>query len=329
MSKQPEGTPVDGLKLPISRLVLGTMTFGDTADEATAGRMVDEALAAGITTIDTANAYVGGATEEMLARLLKDRREDIVLASKAGMPHADHGQHAPLSPQGLRHSVEGSLRRLGVDSIDLFYLHQPDRVTPLRDTLATVAELVAEGKIGALGVSNFAAWQIADVIHVARDVGAPRPVVAQQLYNLVARRVEEEYLEFAATHDVHTMVYNPLGGGLLTGRHSIESKPSEGRFGDSQLAAMYTQRYWDKQLFEAVTGLAGIAAGAGISLVELSLRWLAYRDGVGSMLLGGSKVEQLRANIEAVAKGPLPADVTAACDAIGTGLRGPMPAYNR
>ncbi|MDQ0822413.1 aryl-alcohol dehydrogenase-like predicted oxidoreductase [Arthrobacter sp. V4I6] len=329
MSKQPEGTPVDGLKLPISRLVLGTMTFGDTADEATAGRMVDEALAAGITTIDTANAYVGGATEEMLSRVLKDRRADVVLASKAGMPHADHGQHAPLSREGLRNSVEGSLRRLGVDSIDLFYLHQPDRVTPLEETLSTVAELAAEGKIGALGVSNFAAWQIADVIHVAREVGAPRPVVAQQLYNLVARRVEEEYLEFAATHQVHTMVYNPLGGGLLTGKHSFEDKPSEGRFGDSKLAAMYTQRYWDKQLFEAVTDLAEIAAEAGITLAELSLRWLAYRDGVGSMLLGGSKVEQLQANIAAVAKGPLPADVTAACDAVGAGLRGPMPAYNR
>ncbi|MET3936587.1 aldo/keto reductase [Arthrobacter sp. OAP107] len=198
MSKQPEGTPVEGLKLPISRLVLGTMTFGDTADEATAGRMVEEALDAGITTIDTANAYVGGVTEEMLARLLKGRRDEVVLASKAGMPHADHGEHSPLSPQGLRNSVEGSLRRLGVDSIDLFYLHQPDRATPLQDTLRTVAELAAEGKIGALGVSNFAAWQIADVIHVAREVGAPTPVVAQQLYNLVARRVEEEYLEFAA-----------------------------------------------------------------------------------------------------------------------------------
>lgn len=329
MSKQPAGTPVDGLKLPISRLVLGTMTFGDTADEATAGRMVDEALDAGITTIDTANAYVGGATEEMLARLLKDRRENIILASKAGMPHPDHGQHSPLSPEGLRNSVEGSLRRLGADSIDLFYLHQPDRATPLHDTLRTVAELAAEGKIGALGVSNFAAWQIADVIHVAREVGAPRPVVAQQLYNLVARRVEEEYLEFAATHDVHTMVYNPLGGGLLTGKHSFESKPSEGRFGDSKLAAMYTQRYWDKQLFEAVNALAGIAENAGVTLAELSLRWLAYRDGVGSMLLGGSKVEQLRANIAAVAKGPLPADVSDACDAVGAGLRGPMPAYNR
>jgi aryl-alcohol dehydrogenase-like predicted oxidoreductase len=329
MSKHLAGTAVDGLKQPISRLVLGTMTFGDTADEATAARMVEEALAAGITTIDTANAYVGGATEEMLARILKDRRHEVVLASKAGMPHPDHGDNSPLSAKGLRNSVEGSLRRLGVDSIDLFYLHQPDRAATLQETLGTVAELVAEGKIGALGVSNFAAWQIADVIHAAREAGAPRPVVAQQLYNLVARRLEEEYLEFARTHDVHTMVYNPLGGGLLTGRHSFGSKPSEGRFGDSKLAAMYTQRYWDKQLFDAVEALSGIAAGAGITLAELSLRWLAYRDGVGSMLLGGSKVEQLKSNIAAVAKGPLDPETAAACDAVGSGLRGPMPAYNR
>jgi aryl-alcohol dehydrogenase-like predicted oxidoreductase len=329
MSKQPEGAQVDGLKLPISRLVLGTMTFGDTVDEATAGRMVEEALDAGITTIDTANAYVGGTTEEMLSRLLKERRGEIVLASKAGMPHADHGDNSPLSRAGLRASVEGSLRRLGVDSIDLFYLHQPDRATPLRETLTTVAELAAEGKIGALGVSNFAAWQIADVIHVAREVGAPQPVVAQQLYNLVARRVEEEYLEFAATHNVHTMVYNPLGGGLLTGKHSFDAKPTEGRYGDSKLAAMYTQRYWDRQLFDAIEELSLIAQELGITLAELSLRWLAYRDGVGSMLLGGSKVEQLRANIAAVANGPLPADVVEACDAVGAGLRGPMPAYNR
>jgi aryl-alcohol dehydrogenase-like predicted oxidoreductase len=329
MSKQPKGAQVDGLKLPISRLVLGTMTFGDTVDEATAGRMVDEALDAGITTIDTANAYVGGTTEEILSRLLKGRRGDVILASKAGMPHPDHGDNSPLSPAGLRASVEGSLRRLGVDSIDLFYLHQPDRATPLHSTLKTVAELFAEGKIGALGVSNFAAWQIADVIHVAREVGAPQPVVAQQLYNLVARRVEEEYLEFAATHNVHTMVYNPLGGGLLTGKHSFDAKPTEGRYGDSKLAAMYTSRYWDRQLFEAINELSLIAQELGITLAELSLRWLAYRDGVGSMLLGGSKVEQLRANIAAVANGPLPAAVVEACDAVGAGLRGPMPAYNR
>jgi aryl-alcohol dehydrogenase-like predicted oxidoreductase len=327
MSNHPAA--VSAADLPISKLVLGTMTFGDTADEATARRIVDEALEAGITTVDTANGYAGGATEEMLSRLLKGRRDQVFLATKAGMPHPDHGNHSPLSAIGLRRSVEGSLRRLDVESVDLFYLHQPDRSAPLEETLGAVAELAEEGKIKALGVSNFAAWQIADLIHAAERAGAPRPLVAQQLYNLLARRVEEEYLEFAAVHELHTMVYNPLGGGLLTGRHRFEAKPSEGRFGDSRLAAMYTERYWDPRLFEAVQSLSTIAEGAGVPLVELSLRWLAHRDGVGSVLLGGSKVEQLRANIAAVANGPLPADVVEACDKVGATLRGPMPAYNR
>ncbi|WP_430296867.1 aldo/keto reductase [Sinomonas sp. B1-1] len=327
MSNHPAAAPPQ--ELPLSKLVLGTMTFGDTADEATARVIFDEALDAGITAIDTANGYAGGRTEEILSRLLKGRRDEVLLATKAGMPHPDHGDHSPLSARGLRLSLEGSLRRLEVESVDLFYLHQPDRAVPIEETLGAVAELAAEGRIKALGVSNFAAWQIADLIHVADKVGSPRPVVAQQLYNLLARRVEEEYLEFAASHAVHTMVYNPLGGGLLTGRHRFEAKPTEGRFGDSRLAAMYTQRYWDPRLFEAVQALSGIADGAGVSLVELSLRWLAHRDGVGSVLLGGSKAEQLRANIAAVAKGPLPADVVEACDSVGAMLRGPMPAYNR
>ncbi|WP_413249101.1 aldo/keto reductase [Sinomonas flava] len=327
MSNHPAAAPPQ--ELPLSNLVLGTMTFGDTADEATARVIFDEALDAGITAVDTANGYAGGRTEEILSRLLKGRRDEVLLATKAGMPHPDHGDHSPLSARGLRLSLEGSLRRLEVESVDLFYLHQPDRAVPIEETLGAVAELAAEGKIKALGVSNFAAWQIADLIHVADQVGSPRPVVAQQLYNLLARRVEEEYLEFAGSHAVHTMVYNPLGGGLLTGRHRFEAKPTEGRFGDSRLAAMYTQRYWDPRLFEAVQALSGIADGAGVSLVELSLRWLAHRDGVGSVLLGGSKAEQLRANIAAVAKGPLPADVVEACDSVGAMLRGPIPAYNR
>lgn len=314
---------------PYTGLVLGTMTFGDTVDEPTAARMLGTALDAGIRHIDTANAYVGGETEKMLARLLQGRRDEVFLASKAGMPHADAGGDALLSPAALRRSVEASLARLGTDRLDLFYLHQPDYATPLEDTLTAVADLVAEGKVLALGVSNFAAWQVADVERTAAAVGAPSPVVAQQLYNLVARRIEDEYLPFAAAHGIRTMVYNPLGGGLLTGRHSFGERPSEGRFGDSRLAEMYTQRYWDAQLFEAIDALSGIAAGAGISLVELSLRWLAHRPGVDSLLLGGSKPAQLESNISAIAAGPLPEDVIAACDGVGASLRGPMPAYNR
>ncbi|MET8977986.1 aldo/keto reductase [Streptomyces sp. NPDC004539] len=211
----------------------------------------------------------------------------------------------------------------------MFYLHQPDRATPLAETLTAVAEFVAEGKIRALGVSNFAAWQIGEVVRVADEVGAPRPVVAQQLHNLLARRIEEEYVEYAAVTGLRTMVYNPLGGGLLTGRHHYEQAPESGRFGDSRLAEMYRARYWEPRLFDAVAELARIAAESGLPLTELALRWLLERDSTDALLLGGSRTEHLRANLAAAQAGPLPADVTAACDAVGATLRGPMPAYNR
>ncbi|MGP3933729.1 aldo/keto reductase [Nonomuraea sp. KM88] len=301
--------------------VLGTMTFGDTVDAGTAGRMLDLALDAGVSGVDTANGYAGGAAEEILGELLRGRRDRVVLATKAGIPHPDTGEHAPLSPAGLRASLEGSLRRLRTDHVDLFYLHQPDRATPLEDTLGTVEQLVAEGKIGELGVSNYAAWQIAGIV--------PRPVLAQQLYNLLARRIEDEYAEFALAAGLRTMVYNPLGGGLLTGRHRFDQAPEAGRFGDSRLAAMYRRRYWDAELFRAVEDLGAIARAAGMPLAELSLRWLSGRPVVSAVLLGASSPAQLGANLAALAAGPLPADVAAACDAVGDALRGPMPAYNR
>lgn len=160
-------------------------------------------------------------------------------------------------------------------------------------------------------------------------MGAPRPVVAQQLHNLLARRLEEEYVEYAAVTGLRTMVYNPLGGGLLTGRHTFGQTPGSGRFGDSKLAAMYRQRYWDERLFAAVGRLTAIAGEAGIPLTELALRWLLDRPSTDALLLGGSRTEHLRANIAAAQAGPLPAGVTAACDEVGAVLRGPMPAYNR
>ncbi|GAB3466478.1 aldo/keto reductase [Streptomonospora sediminis] len=325
------GGPVrlPGVAQPMSRLVLGTMTFGDTVSEDGAAEMLDLALDSGVNAVDTANGYAGGASEAILGRLLASRRDRVVLATKAGIPHPDAGDHAPLSPAGLRASLEGSLKRLGTDHVDLFYLHQPDRATSPAETLGAVAELVAEGKIGALAVSNYAAWQIAELNSAADATGAPRPVIAQQLYNLLARRVEEEYTEFAAATGLLTMVYNPLAGGLLTGRHRYSASPDSGRFGDSRIAAMYRERYWEPALFEAVGELARIADGAGLSLTDLSLRWLLSRPATGALLLGGSRSEQLRANLAAAAAGPLPADTIAACDAVGASLRGPMPAYNR
>lgn len=324
-----QGTNVAGLELPISQLALGTMTFGDTASEEVAAGMLEAALEAGITVVDTANGYAGGVSEEILAKILPAHRDAVVLASKAGMPHPDAGGNSPLSAEGLRRSVDGSLRRLGTDRLDLFYLHQPDRNAPLEETLAVVGQLIRGGKIRAWGVSNFAAWQISELNAAADAAGTPRPVVAQQLYNLLATRIEDEYMEFARHTGLVTMVYNPLGGGLLTGKHSFTESPTEGRFGSSRLAEMYKQRYWDPRLFEAVRQLGAIAGGVGLALPELSLRWLLSKPGVGSILLGGSKLEQLQANISAAGKGPLPEDVVAACDAVAAEIHGPMPKYNR
>ncbi|WP_033373617.1 aldo/keto reductase [Glaciibacter superstes] len=318
-----------GVPVPMSALTLGTMTFGDTVDKREAAAMLDSAVAAGITSIDTANAYAGGATETMLGKLLADQWGELVLASKAGMPHPDAGNSSPLSAAGLRSCVEGSLRRLAVPAIDILYLHAPDRSAELSETLTTVAELVAEGKVRALGVSNYSAWQIGDVIRVAEQVGAPRPQLAQQLYNAVARRIEDEYLEFARTHRILTVVYNPLAGGLLTGRHSFEEQPSSGRYGDSRVAGMYRDRYWDGNVFAALDTLQDIAQLENVSLVELSLRWILSRSDVAGILLGGSRSAQLDTNIQALANGPLDTDVVDRIDAVGDALRGSMPAYNR
>lgn len=318
---------LDGVSVPLSPLVLGTMTFGDTVSESAAHEVFEAAIAAGITGIDTANGYAKSTTESLIAPLVKKHRERIVFATKAGMPHADAGENSPLSAVGLRASVEGSLRRLDVDSVDLFYLHQPDRAATLDETLETVAELHAEGKIAALGISNFAAWQAVDVVAAAKRAGAPTPAVAQNVYSVLARRIEDEWLECGRTHGIATMAYNPLAGGLLARRPSTEGTGD--RFTGSVLAQMYSQRYLSDSVLAAVEAFAAVAEDAGIPQAELALRWVAGAAGIDSLLLGASRVSQLEANIAAIAKGPLPADVLSAVDDATASVRGSQPLYNR
>ena len=311
------------------RLVLGTATFGDTVDLDTARRMVDVALAAGVTSIDTANGYGKGRSEEMLAEILQGRHRDVTIATKAGIYAGDAGGAPLLSRNGIRASIEASLRRLDMPEVDLYYLHKPDRSVDVAETVAALDELIDEGKIRAIGVSNFSSWQIADVMTACDAVGAPRPAVAQQMYNLVARRIEGEYVEFAQNRQLTTVVYNPLGGGILSGRHRLEEVPDTGRFGSSVLARMYRDRYWNKPVFEAVSALSDIAVAANVTLPTLALRWLLSRPGVDAVLLGGSSTKHIESNIAAAAAGPLTPDVLIACDAVGKALAGPMPEYNR
>lgn len=324
-----EVTAVPGIESPMSTQVLGTLTFGDTVDREGARRMINVAREAGVNVIDTANGYAGGEAERMLGELYADLG-GFVICTKAGIPHPDAGGASPLSPKGIRASVEGSLRRLRRDSVDLFYLHKPDRNTDIDDTLTTIAELLDQGTIRAWGVSNYAAWQIAELDATAAAIGIPRAAVAQQLYNPVARRLEDEYSEFAFTRNYHTMAYNLLAGGILSGKHDFSRGPgATGRFSSSEVASRYKDRYWKQQLFTGVSGLKRLAEASGLTLVELALRWVISQKVTTSVLLGASRAEHLQSNLKALSKGALPPDLVTACNESTDGLRGPMPAYNR
>lgn len=317
-----------GIDVALTTVVLGTMSMGDTANAAASEAIFEAAIEAGITGIDCANSYSSGTTEALIAPWVQRNRDRIVISTKAGMPHPDAGDNAPLSIAGLTASVEGSLRRLGVDSIDLFYLHQPDRRTPIEETLTAIAGLHEAGKIKALGVSNYSAWQTLEVITAAKAMGTLTPLVGQNVYNLLARRVEDEWIEFAARYQVLTMCYNPLAGGLLVRVPDGASKPARFAAGSS-LAEMYKKRYWTPELLAAVAKVGEIADQAGIGMPELGLRWLISQPGASAVLVGGDQVAHITSNIEELAKGPLPADIVAACQAISDPLKGSMPAYNR
>jgi aryl-alcohol dehydrogenase-like predicted oxidoreductase len=318
-----------GVDLPLAPVVLGTMTFGDSTDAAAAGQMIDDFLAAGGNGIDTANGYAAGRSESMLADLLRGRRDQVVLASKVGIPHPDAAGAPPLSIDGIRRCVAASLRRLDTDHLDLLYLHQPDRSTPSGQTLTAIRELLDNNAIRAWGVSNHAAWQIAELRHAAAGQGIPDPVIAQQVYNVVATRIDDEYAEYAQSTGLPTVVYNPLAGGLLTGKHRRDETPGTGRFGSSRLGGMYRERYWNDTVFTAVGELRTVADQAGMPTAELALRWTLGRPAVHAVLIGGSQPHNIRTNLAALANGPLPTDLADAVTAISTRVRGPMPPYNR
>jgi aryl-alcohol dehydrogenase-like predicted oxidoreductase len=279
--------------------------------------------------LDTANVYADGRAESILGELTAGKRDQFLIASKVGMPSADAGDAAPLSPEAINRCVTASLRRLNTDYLDLYYLHQPDRATPVGETLTALDALVRAGTIRAVGVSNYAAWQIGQLIDTADRSGLVGPTVSQPLYNLLARRVETEYSEFSQQANLANVVYNPLAGGLLTGKHEFAVPEDDGRFGASGLGPMYRQRYWVKGLFEAVTAISAAGHDFGLSPIEVALRWLLSRPMVTSVLLGASSVAHLQGNVDAAAGPPLPTELVERLDEIWRVLDGPAPAYNR
>jgi len=318
--------------LTAGRLVLGTMTFGDQLDEPSAATVVHRARELGVTMFDTANRYADGRSEEILGRIVAPFRDEVLLATKVGSGRAAGdgagGTGGPrIDRASIRREIDGSLRRLGVDHVDLYYLHMPDGVTPLEESLGAMQELIVEGKIRAVGISNHAAWQMVDAHHLARQAGGTAPSVGQPMYNLLARRIEDEYLQCSEHLGLANLVYNPLAGGLLTGKHRGVERPAEGtRFASRRT---YRERYWSTDLHAAVDRLAAVAEEAGIPSIALALRWLLMREGVTGVILGVSSPTQLEECISAALGPALDAGTLAACDEVWDALRGSAPAYNR
>lgn len=319
--------PLPGTDLRVSRLSLGTMTFGGQTDEAVAARMVDRALDAGINFLDTANAYNQGRSEEFLGRILRGRREKIILGTKVFNRMGDAADDRGLSRAAMLKAIEASLKRLQTDWVDLYYLHQPDWETPIEETLETMEELVRAGKVRYPAVSNYAAWQVCEILCLCEKRGWKPSRISQPMYNLLARGIEEEYLAFSKRFGVAIIPYNPLAGGLLTGKHRRAQGPISGtRFDGNR---MYLDRYWHDDYFAAVEDLEVIAREAGLTLVELASRWLLSQPVVGSVILGASRVEQLDENLKACEGGPLDEATLKRCDDVWRRLRGITPKYNR
>lgn len=313
--------------LRVSRLSFGTMTFGAQTDEVAAKRIVDRCLDAGINFFDTANVYNHGLAESILGKALGGRRHNVVLATKVRGKMGDAPEESGLSGAAIRKAIDASLRRLQTEYVDIYYLHQPDYSVPIEETLAALDELVRAGKVRYPAVSNYAAWQVCEILWIAEKNGFRPPYISQPMYNLLARGIEEEYVPFCRRFGVALVPYNPLAGGLLTGKHARERGPIPGtRFDGNK---MYQDRYWHDDYFAAVEELQSIAREAGKTLVELALQWLLAQPHVDSIILGASHLEQLEENLAACEGEKLNEAVLARCDAVWKRLRGVTPKYNR
>ena len=313
-------------KLLVSPLCLGTMTFGAQADEALSRSMLDVSLERGINFIDTANVYNAGLTEEILGRALTGRRDRVILASKVGIKNDQLPDEGGLSKAAIFQAIENTLRRLKTDYVDLYYLHQPDYAVPFDESLAAMDRLVKSGKVRFIGASNFASWQVCRMLWLAENSGWQPVTVMQPMYNLLARGIDQEFLPMCESFGLPVVPYNPLAGGLLTGKHTPAAPLPGSRF---ERMPFYRDRYWHASNFEAVSELTKIAAAADRTLAQFALGWLLQNQNVTSVILGASNLRQLEENLAVLDGSQLPPEAITACDEVWRKLRGITPQYNR
>ncbi|MGH7587319.1 MAG: aldo/keto reductase, partial [Gemmatimonadota bacterium] len=279
----------------VSPLALGTMTFGGAADARTSRAIFDRCREVGINLFDCANVYEKGLSEEILGDLVTDCRDEVLVTSKAFFPMGEDPNARGASRRHLRLAVEGSLRRLHTDRIDLFYVHRFDGKTGLEETLRALDDLVSEGKVLYTAASNFAAWQVEKALGISALRGCVRFKAIQPMYNLVKRQAEVEILPMAEAENLAVFTYSPLGGGLLTGKYAGGDRLAGGRLVESE---MYRVRYRDT--YDTAERFAAFARERGWEPAALAVAWVGSHPAVTAPLIGARNLEQLEGSLAAL-----------------------------
>ncbi|MGD9797113.1 MAG: aldo/keto reductase [Acidimicrobiia bacterium] len=305
-----------------SRLCLGTMTFGVQCDEERSHAILDTAFEAGIDFLDTADVYplgggpeTTGLTEEIVGRWLRGRRDDVLIATKC------HGQTGPrpwdrgTSRKHVLDAIDASLRRLGTDHVDLYQVHGFDADTPLDETLDALDTVVQSGRARYVGVSNWLAFRVARALGRSEALRISRIDSVQPRYNLLFRQPERDLLELCREEGVGVIPYNPLAGGLLSGKHTGDEPEAGSRFTVGRSGGMYRARYWHDREQATVDALRPLAAEAGLSMATLAVAWVLANPAVTAPIIGASRPEQLADSVAAVGV-VLDDDLLAALDAL-------------
>jgi 1-deoxyxylulose-5-phosphate synthase len=293
--------------LQVSRLCLGTMTFGLQCDEATSFRILDTAAEAGITFLDTADVYplggsheISGRTEEIVGKWLRGKRESFVLATKCAGRMGPAAWQQGTSRKHVLAAIDASLKRLATDYVDLYQVHHHDPLTPADETLEALDAVVRSGRARYVGCSNHSAWRVARALGRSEVRGLARFVSVQPRYNLLFRQMERDLFPLCEEEGLAVIPYNPLAGGLLTGKHSGVDAPGKGtRFTLGEAGKMYSERYWHDREFGAVAALGALARANGLDLTTLSVAWVLANPAITSAIIGASKPEQLAASVAA------------------------------
>ena len=308
---------MNGTGIKVSEMCLGTMMFGSQTSKEDSLKIINFAIENGVNFIDTADAYNAGESERIVGEALEGRREEIILATKVRFKVGDEVNNSGLNRRHILKQVDNSLKNLRTDYIDIYYLHAMDDDVDFEETFDTMTTLVRSGKVRYIGISNFPAWQVSDMLGTADKRNFNAPIVTQNLYNLLNREVESELVPCIQKHHLGMTVYNPIAGGLLSGKYDFNQLPTEGRFAEK---ANYMARYWKPENFEIIKKLEKIAADKEISLLELSMKWCIAHPYVDSVISGVSRLEQLQQNITAMNGISLDDETMIKCEEIGKEL---------